>query len=579
MLESIPVPLQALLWPLLGAAVVGALGHLLPAWMRRFLGAVAAGLSLLTLWSLRGTAAVERVEIFWEPISLFRASPSLVADELALTAGILLCGLAFFLLLGLRGRAPGRIAWQGLVLLSLTGALTVIMGSNLLTLAMGSALLDLALVGSILWASGDPEPGRETSLSLAVPGIASTLLVMANALQLDASAGHTSLLARELPAATIAFLGIAALFRLSPFPLHPRGLRAPQNAASLLLPTGAGIYLLARVEALAFGLWSPPWVLLLAYAALLTGGVLVWSGALAASRRAGGPSLARFWSGLLVYQVGYVLHFSTLLGVVSPWPLIGLPVALGALAVWWQTTLTPVEDRPPGRLGRLWQQLEPRRAELHRRAVARLPLLARWPGRRVLAWLVPLLPLIVLASLAGAPFTPGARVRWPVYAALLRKASGGLLLLLAADTFLVAGLGTALRTGLVQARVRRLPTAPLLAMAGLTFLLVIPAVWPGSLGLRPVRASGVSVWGLGLIFVLPWLLGAWLVRLRARLGEHATTVQSLIELDWLYRLLGWVGQRVVDLLSWLGQVGEGAGWWGWALIVLALGAVFLASRG
>jgi hypothetical protein len=209
----------------------------------------------------------------------------------------------------------------------------------------------------------------------------------------------------------------------------------------------------------------------------------------------------------------------------------------------------------------------------------RFPLLARWPGRRVLAWLVPLLPLIVLASLAGAPFTAGARVRWPVYAALLRKASGGLLLLLAADTFLVAGLGTALRTGLVQARVRRLSTAPLLAMVGLTFLLVIPAVWPGSLGLRPVRASGVSVWGLGLIFVLPWLLGAWLVRLRARLGEYATTVQSLVELGWLYRVLGWVGQRVVDFLSWLGQVGEGAGWWGWALIVLALGAVFLASRG
>jgi hypothetical protein len=341
MLESIPVPLQALLWPLLGAAVVGALGRVLPGWMRRLLGAAAAGLSLLSLLSLRGTAAVERAEIFWEPMGLFRASPSLVADELSLVAGILLCGLVFVLLLGLRGRAPGKIAWQGLVLLSLTGALTVIMGSNLLTLAMGSALLDLALVGSILWASGDPEPGREISLSLAVPGIASTLLVMANALQLDVSAGHTSLLAHELPPTTVALLGTAALLRLSPFPLHPRGLGAPQNAASLLLPTGVGIYLLARVDALAFGLWSPSWVLLLAYVALLAGGVLVWSGALAASRQAGAPSLARFWSGLLVYQVGYVLHFSTLLGVVSPWPLIGLPVALGALAVWWQATLTP----------------------------------------------------------------------------------------------------------------------------------------------------------------------------------------------------------------------------------------------
>ncbi len=579
MLESIPVPFKALLWPLLGAAVVGALGHALPGWLRRLLGAAAAGFCLLNLWSLRGTEAMERVEVPWEPMGLFRASPSLVVDELALTAGILLCGLTIALLLGLRGRAPGRIAWQGLVLLSLTGALAVIMACNLLTLALGSALLDLALLGLVLWAGGDPEPDREVSLSLAIPGIASTLLLTANALQLDVSAGHTSLLARELPATMVALLGIAALLRLSPFPLHPRGLRGPQNAASLLLPTGAGIYLLARAETLAFAPWSPPWVLLLGFVALLAGGVLAWSGALGASRQPDDFDLAAFWSGLLVHQVGYVLLFSTLLGKTAPWPLVSLPLALGALAIWWQAALVSGGDRPPSRLARVWQQLEPRRAELHRRVAARFPFVARWPGRRALAWLVPLLPFIVLASLAGVPLTAGAQVRWPVYAALLRRTSGGLLLLLAADTFLVAGLGTALRTGLVGGGARRLSPARLLATAGLAFLLIVLAVWPSSLGLRPTGASGVSVWGLGLIFVLPWLLGAWLVRLRDRLREYVATVQSLVDLGWLYRVLGWVGQQVVGFLHWLGQVGEGAGWWGWALIILALGAVFLASRG
>ncbi len=578
MLESIPVPFQVLLWPLLGAAIVGALGRVLPGWLRRLVGAGAAGFCLLTLWSLRGTA-MDPVEIFWEPMGLFRASPSLVVDELALTGGILLCGLTIALLLGLRGRAPGRIAWQGLVLLSLTGAVTVILASNLLTLALGSALLDLAMLGLVLWAGGDREPGRERSLSLVMPGIASTLLLMANALQLDVSVGHTSLLARELPATMVTLLGIAAILRLSPFPLHPRGLRGPQNAASLLLPAAAGIYLLARAEALAFELWSPPWVLLLGFVALLAGGVLVWSGALVASRQPGDSGMAGFWSGLLVHQVGLVLLFSTLLGRVAPWPLVSLPLTLGALAIWWQAGVVAGDDQPPSRLGRLWQQLGPRRAELRRRAVARFPMVARWPGRRLLAWLVPLLLFIVLASLAGAPLTAGARVRWPVYAALLRETSGGLLLLLVADTFLVAGLGTAWRTGLVWDGGRRLSSASLLAMAALALLLVILVVWPGSLGLRPVRASGVSVWGLGLIFVLPWLLGAWLVRLRDRLREYVAMVQSLVELGWLYRVLGWVGQRVVGSFSWLGQVGEGAGWWGWALIILALGAIFLASRG
>jgi hypothetical protein len=39
--------------------------------------------------------------------------------------------------------------------------------------------------------------------------------------------------------------------------------------------------------------------------------------------------------------------------------------------------------------------------------------------------------------------------------------------------------------------------------------------------------------------------------------------------------LAWVGKRLEGLVFWLGQVGEGGGWWGWALIILALGAIFL----
>lgn len=577
MLDSIPIPFQALLWPLLGAAVVGTLGRFLPGWIRRLLAGTAAGFSLFSLFSLRG-GSVARVEIFWEPLGFFRASPSLYADELSLVAGILLCGLAAALVLGIKGHEPEKATWHALILLSLTGALAMTMASNLLTLALGSGLLDVALVGLALWAGGDPQRGREMPLSLALPGLLSTLLLVANGLQLDVAAGHTSLLAQELPATAVALLGVAAVLRLSLFPLHPRGLRGPQNAACLLLPIGAGIYLLARVQEIARSLWSPSWLLVLGSVALLAGGVLVWSGGLAVLRRERAFGLAGFWSGLLIHQAGHALLFGILLGTAAPWPLVSLPFALGALAVWWHAAVEHEDLAPAGRLRRLWEQIELRRVELWDRVVARFPALSRRRDWRILGWLVALLPVIALVSLAGAPFTAGAQARWSVYGALLKRESGALLVLLAADTFLVAGLSTALRVGLMRAERRRLTPAPLLATAALAFSLIFLALSPGSLGLNPVRVSGVSVWGLGLVFVLPWLLGAWLAGLGIRFQDYAGAVQSFVELGWLYGALDWVGRRLVTLFSWLGQVGEGQGWWGWALIILALGAIFLGSR-
>lgn len=577
MLDSIPVPFQALLWPLLGAAVVVTLGRFLPGWIRRLVAGAAAVFSLLSLFSLRG-GGVERVEIFWEPLGFFRASPSLYADELSLIAGILLCSVAAALVFGVEGREPEKATWHGLILLSLTGALAVTMASNLLSLALGSGLLDVALVGLALWAGGDPERGREMPLFLAVPGLVSTLLLVGNGLQLDVTAGHTSLLAQGLPATAVALLGIAALLRLSLFPLHPRGLRGPQNAACLLLPIGAGLYLLARVQEIARPLWNPRWLLVVGSVALLVGGILVWSGGLATLRRERAFGLMGFWSGLLIHQAGQALLFWSLLGAVAPWPLISLPFALSALAVWWHAAVEHEGRVRAGRLRRLWQQMEPRRVELQDRIAARLPALTRRRDWRIPARLVALLPIIVLASLAGAPFTAGAQARWPVYAALLKRESGALLILLAADTFLVAGLGTALRVGLVRAESRRLTPAPLLATAALAFSLIALALFPDSLDLKSIRVSGVSVWGLGLVFVLPWLLGAWLAGLGIRLQDYAGMVQSFAELGWLYGALGWVGRRLVSLFAWLGKVGEGEGWWGWALIILAMAAIFLGTR-
>jgi len=97
------------------------------------------------------------------------------------------------------------------------------------------------------------------------------------------------------------------------------------------------------------------------------------------------------------------------------------------------------------------------------------------------------------------------------------------------------------------------------------------------LGWQPVHIRGVSAWGMGLLYILPWLVGIWLASVGLRWRRLAPLVQSIVELDWLYRALSRLGNIVEGAGYWLGQVGEGEGWWGWALIVLVLAAIFLTG--
>ena len=83
---------------------------------------------------------------------------------------------------------------------------------------------------------------------------------------------------------------------------------------------------------------------------------------------------------------------------------------------------------------------------------------------------------------------------------------------------------------------------------------------------------------MGLLYVLPWLLGLWLARMSRTLSSYLDRVEAVVNLNWLYRATGWVGLRLADAIQWLGRVGEGEGWWGWALIVLTLGILLLATR-
>lgn len=582
MLDSVPVPFQAILWPLAGAAFILALGRLLPNWLRRLVALVAALASLAALWSLRN-GAVERLEVVWEPLQYFRMSPRLYPDGLSLLVGLLVAGLGSAVVLGIRGREPRKTVWHGWILVALAGSLATILGANLLALALGSALLDLALIALAVPGTDGTGPERRMPLSITVPGIASTLLLYLGALQMDSQVGHASLLSRNLPEQMLVWVGAAGILRVLAYPLHPRRLGGPEGAAPLLLPVAVGGYLLARVQTLSPILTGQAWMMTLALIALLAGAVLAWSSCGGSpARKDTGALFSRFWPGALVQQTGFALAFVLLLAGMAPWALVSLVLALGALAIWWESGLERPESTGSVPWEWLARQTEPWRKRAGSAAVARVPRLRGWRNSWFARYGVGLLPAIALASLAGMPLTVGARGRWSLYAAWLSRGESALLIGLAADTLLAAGLWTALRRVFGQAGKQRPGAVTLLAVTALVLPVVILGIAPNllkdSLGLKVAQPASVSVWGLGLLYLVPWLLGIWLARMRGRLERQLGRVYDIVNLDWVYRAAGWVGQRLVSGVHWLGKVGEGEGWWGWVLIILALGVILLTVR-
>jgi hypothetical protein len=585
MLDSVPIPLQAIIWPLVGAAIVLTVGRLLPNWLRRLVAVAFGVATLVTLWSLR-SGAVEQVEIFWEPVNLFRMSPVLHVDGLALLTGITLGAFTTAAVLGIRGSVPQKTPWHGLILIALAGCLAMAFAANLLALAVASALIDLALVAIAASTTGSAHGDSRTTWRMTVPGIASTMLLLAGALWMDTQVGHASLLARELPVEPLVLIGVAGLLRLMVYPLFPSRVRIPETAAAMLLPAGMGIYLLSRVQSLAPVLPEQRWMLILGGIALLAGGLLTWTGGMASASRRGQTDAEQgatsAWSSMAIHQTGYAVLFVVLVDRSIPWPLPGLVLALGALTIWWDGNQEGLAPAEPGPLESIRRGLAYRWAQARSSLSARFPALGRWRESWMGQHVTALLPAVALASLAGIPLTVGAIGRWSLYALLLHDAAGALLIVtLIADTLLVAGLWAAMRTALAQASARRTALGAMVALTVLAGLIiaigVVPGTVTGAMGLETANLPDVSVWGLGLVYVLPWLAGSWLARTRGRLEETLAAVWRVASLDWLYRAADWVGRRLAGAVHWLGLVGEGEGWWGWALIILALGTIFLAT--
>jgi hypothetical protein len=542
---------------------------------------VAALASLAVLWSLKAEPA-ESAEIFWEPLNFFRMGLTLYPDGLSLLIAITLTAAAAALALGIRGQDPRETGWNGSILLVLAGSLVVVMAANLLALAAGSALLDLALILLVLRSSGRDEGAGRMSLGLVVPGVVSTLLLFFGALKMDAELGHGSLLSQNLSEEALVVIGVAGALRLLVFPFHARKLRGPETVAALLLAVGAGGYLLARVQTMAPVLSGHSWVMAVAVAGLLASGLLVWSGSARSKARPSGECLpGRWWTGMLAYQAGYVLIFVLLLAGSTPWPLVGLVLVLAVLAIWWDS----IQDarRPESRRSEwLSARIKPRWERVQSRFADRLGVLRWWRNPHLGRFAVVLLPATALASLAGLPLTLGARGRWPFYAVWLERGDPSLLIVLAVDTLLVAGLWTVLVAIWQQCSEDWPRLGALVAIFVLTVFIVLLGLAPGilseDLDLRAVETADVSVWGLGLLYLLPWLLGVWLARFTGFQRRHLERIWDVVSLDWLYQGAGWAGQRLVGIVHWLSRVGEGESWWGWALIILALGVILFTVR-
>ncbi|MGD8903159.1 MAG: hypothetical protein PVI67_06315 [Anaerolineae bacterium] len=580
MLDSVPIPFQAILWPLAGGGLLLALHRLLPDWVRRLAAMAAALVSLGMLWSLKA-AIGQRVEILWEPLNFFRMSLALAPDSRSLLIGIALAAAAAAMALGIRARRPQRSVWHGLLLLVLAGCLVVILAANVLALAVGSALIDLALILLVVWRSGRDE-ARGASLSLVVPGIASTMLIFLSALQMGAELGHGSLLSNVQSDRALVLIGVAGALRALVFPFHARVLRCPETIAALLLPLGAGGYLLARVQALSPALSAHPWAMVLAVLGLLGGGLLAWSGSTRLAERAGeSASPGRWWTGVLAYQAGYMLAFVLLLPNGTPWPVVSMVLVLAVLAIWWDAYLD-LEVPKSGGLARFVASLGPWWEDLWSRTAERLPIPSWWQASGAGRIVALLLPATALASLAGMPFTLGARGRWPHYAAWLKQGDPSLLLILLADMLLMAALWAAVGYFWRQSSEYRPRPAALIAMSGLTVSTVLVGLAPGilvsGLGLQVAERVNVSAWGLGLLYLLPWLLGVWLARIRSIRRRHLERVWSVVSLNWLFGGAGWLGRYLVDAVYWLSRVGEGEAWWGWALIILALGVILFTMQ-
>ena len=526
-------PLRAPVRPLPLAATV--LGALLAAFL--LLSSVPVGVTLLR----------------WTPADVFGGDLRLYADPLSVLFVALLALLALAATLAERRGLATDDPFTVVAGLLLTGAAIIfVLAGNLLTLAGAWLFMDLATLAAPRWLQTSRTAPRVQALALNYLGGVLVFLAGITALsQNPGLAGQVWTPGTLAPLSPRFFevgwavnpavlLALAAYVRLGAYPFHrniPDAGSTPLAAWLRLTPLAVGAYLLARAASLvvAAPLSGPSWTLVTGLATLIAA-VLAW---LAVSHDDTVRWLAVYAASGILLRLAPGPNEAGLLVILGG---VALVLAVGALAL-----AEPLSYRGSG-----------------------------WPRR----W-VEIMRSAAIWTLWGGPLTLGFVYRWGGYRGALDVGdTQAIVWSVLAAVFAAAALWTLAFDTWQARRPAGRTSAPLrwsdllgltllgvpLVIVGLQPLLITPALdlvtAPGASSriadLVRGTPSGQGV-QIGLLLLIPWLVGLALSRLRRRVPAEARlgqSVQAWLRLDWLntrrWRPVAF-GTRLLRLVTGLGE--------------------------
>lgn len=238
---------------LLTSAVVLALRIFLPAFRSTWLVAVGGGtLSFASVFVWLANPSLQLQFSIWQPSSLFKQSPTFIADGVAWAFALSIVALALATIITsvVRSNFPSALSWSGIFTLTALGVLAVT-ADNPLTLVLIWAAIDLVELVIQLRFAEDPNLTERVTIAFAsrATGIVALLwadmVSAANRVNLDFHTGS--------PQAGI-YLLIAAGLRLGVLPLHlpyanESALRRGVGTALRMTSAASSLILLARIPA------------------------------------------------------------------------------------------------------------------------------------------------------------------------------------------------------------------------------------------------------------------------------------------------------------------------------------------
>ena len=557
-------PLCPIIILILGAVVLPLVGRIVRARIAQVLALVVAASCLasclLLYWDQPTTWAAD----LWRPSSLFAVELGYRADGLSLGFLLITAGIAMIAVLSANSSLDSEHSQAepyGALFLLMAGAFSVMLSANLVTMCLSWGLLDLGLLAVTAFAHGGRRASR-TGLRLLLVNYLGGVALLA-ALVVFQGQGQTFFLqAAALPTKVISLAMLAALVRLGLYPTFialPSGvdMKLPTLILWHIVPVSVGGYVLARVLGLTAvaSLPGQELALVLGSLAVILSPFPLW---FASDLR----SMAPF---LVLNQVG---HMALAAAVAAPYSAaiiasqaVTLVLALSLLLLSQHTADASM----------------PRKYQVWKRCCV----------------------LVAFASLAATPLTLGFVSRQLLYQSLLESGLAPLILLSLLANSLVAApfLKVGLEQPSEQAGGDKTPALLLGSLTALAVPLVLWGIHPPSLGLLMGPQSSLAAWPVlrDLVYSAgtPWpamlflgnllsLAAGYLLyrngeTIVARAGISLETLQTVAQMEWLFRAVDWTGQRAAAVLEQVAGFFEDTRSPGWILVFATLVTLLLLT--